>query len=101
METTTTIALFKDMPSAEQAINDLRDFGIADADISYVYSSEGRVIEEDGKGDVAGGAASGAATGTVLGAIAGVAVAAGVLPGLHWLGHLVLLGQQLPRLQGQ
>lgn len=83
---TTTVAIFKDRMDAEAAINELRTFGIADADISYVYSSEGHVTSEDGGGsDVAGGAASGATTGAILGAIAGLVVANGVLPGLGTL----------------
>lgn len=83
---TTTVGLFKDREHAEMAINELRDFGIADADISYVYTSEGHIVEETGDhASVTGGAASGATTGALLGAIAGLVVANGVLPGLGTL----------------
>ncbi|MDB5194181.1 MAG: low temperature-induced protein [Parcubacteria group bacterium] len=68
------------------AITDLRTLGISDSDISYVYSSEGKTVTEDGGGTKAGsGAAAGATTGVVLGAIAGLVVANGILPGLGTL----------------
>ncbi|MES2213941.1 MAG: hypothetical protein V4465_00915 [Patescibacteria group bacterium] len=83
---TTTVGVFKDRMDAESAINELRTFGLADADISYVYNSEGAVVTEDGGGShVADKAASGATTGAVLGAIAGLVVANGILPGLGTL----------------
>lgn len=82
---TTTVAIFKDRMDAEAAINELRTFGIADADISYVYSSDGHVVHADGGGSVGESAASGATTGAILGAIAGLVVANGVLPGLGTL----------------
>jgi hypothetical protein len=83
---TTTVAIFKDRIDAEGAINELRAFGIADADISYVYNSDGKTVTEDGGGsNVKEGAASGATTGAILGAIAGLVVANGVLPGLGTL----------------
>jgi hypothetical protein len=79
----TIVGIFSSRDHAEMAINDLRTLGIADADISYVYSSDGQTVTEDGGGTHAGaGAASGATTGAVLGAIAGLAVANGILPGL-------------------
>ncbi len=83
---TTLVGVFDSRDHAEMAIKDLRDFGVADADISYVYSSEGKIIREEGSGNKAGaGAASGATTGVVVGALAGLAVANGVLPGLGTL----------------
>lgn len=79
----TIIGVFNSRDNAEAAINDLRTLGIADADISYIYSSDGQTVTEDGGGTHAGtGAASGATTGAILGAIAGLAVANGILPGL-------------------
>ncbi|MDB5266560.1 MAG: rane protein [Parcubacteria group bacterium] len=81
----TTVAVFKDRTDAEAAINELRTFGIADADISYVYNSEGVVVTADGGSHVGDAAASGATTGAVLGAIAGLVVANGILPGLGTL----------------
>ncbi len=79
----TIIGIFGDRSSAESAINDLRDMGIKESDISYIYSSEEEVITKDKSGTKAGeGAATGATTGAVIGGIAGLVVAAGVLPGL-------------------
>ncbi len=83
---TTTIGVFDNRMDAESAIEELRTAGIADADISYLYSSEGRVVKESSTGeDVGEGAASGATTGAVVGALAGLAVANGILPGLGTL----------------
>jgi hypothetical protein len=79
----TIIGVFSNRDKAEEAITDLRALGINDSDISYIYSSEGQTVTEDGGGTKAGsGAAAGATTGTILGAIAGLAVANGILPGL-------------------
>lgn len=80
------IGIFADRDHAEMAINDLRTLGIHDTDISYVYSSDGQTVTEDGGGNKAGtGAAAGATTGAVVGALAGLAVANGILPGLGTL----------------
>jgi hypothetical protein len=82
----TIIGVFDNRDHAEMAITDLRTLGINDSDISYVYSSEGKTVTEDGGGTKAGsGAAAGATTGTIIGAIAGLAVANGILPGLGTL----------------
>ncbi len=79
----TIIGVFDNREHAEMAITDLRQLGIADTDISYIYSSEGKTVTETGGETHAGeGAASGATTGAILGAIAGLAVANGILPGL-------------------
>lgn len=79
---TTTIGVFDSREHAEMAINEMRALGIADTDISYIYtvSESGDVVEGGSK--VGEGAAGGATTGAVLGAIAGLAVANGILPGL-------------------
>jgi hypothetical protein len=77
------VGVFTRRENAEEAIAGLRDAGIKDNDISYVYSSEGEVVTEEGGGNkVGGGAAAGAGTGAVLGGIAGLVVAAGILPGV-------------------
>ena len=82
----TIIGVFGTREHAEMAITDLRTLGIGDSDISYVYSSDGKTVTEDGGGTKAGtGAAAGATTGAVLGALAGLAVANGILPGLGTL----------------
>lgn len=79
---TTTIGVFDSRDHAEMAISELRTLGIADTDISYIYSvtdGEETVLEDGNK--AGSGAVTGATTGAVLGAIAGMAVAAGILPG--------------------
>jgi len=79
----TIIGVFGSRDNADAAITELRTLGVADADISYIYSSDGQTVTEDGGHTHAGaGAASGATTGALLGAIAGLAVANGILPGL-------------------
>lgn len=83
---TTTVGVFDNREHAEMAITDLRDLGVADADISFVYNSPEGTVQVDGDGNKAGaGAASGATTGAVVGALAGLAVANGILPGLGTL----------------
>lgn len=78
---TTTIGVFEDRPHAEAAIDELRALGIADTDISYIYTvSDGETVVES-HNEAGSGAAAGATTGAVLGAIAGLAVANGLLPG--------------------
>ena len=82
---TTTIGVFDSRDHAEMAINELRALGIADTDISFIYSvAEGETVVEGGN-KAGEGAAGGATTGAVLGAIAGLAVANGILPGLGTL----------------
>lgn len=77
------IGVFEDKDRAESAITDLRELDINESDISYIYSSEGTTVTEDGGGHKAGeGAATGATTGAVVGGVAGLVVAAGILPGL-------------------
>lgn len=79
----TIIGVFDNREHAEMAINDLREIGIQDSDISYIYNSEGRTVTEEGGGTHVGeGAAEGASTGAIIGGIAGLVVAAGVIPGL-------------------
>lgn len=82
---TTTIGIFETRDTAESAIAELKSLGIADADISYVYSVTEESTSVDGGNKAGEGAASGATTGAVLGAIAGLAVANGVLPGFGTL----------------
>ncbi len=83
----TIIGVFGSRDNAEAAITELRNLGVADADISYIYvSEEGKTMTEDGQGTHVGdGAAAGATTGAVVGALAGLAVANGILPGLGTL----------------
>lgn len=83
MNESTTIGVFDNTEHAKMAINDLRKEGISDADISYVYSAEGKTVIEDADGKSVGeSAAAGAGTGAIIGGIAGLVVANGILPGL-------------------
>ena len=87
---TTTVGVFSTHADAKRAIDELRAFGVADADISYLYTNaKGEITDAHGGDKVKEGTTSGAATGAVLGAVAGFGVAEGVLPGL---GGLIVAG---------
>ena len=88
---TTVIGVFEDMDRAEKAIVDLRELGVSEADISYLYTSSEteQEVESTGKTKAGDTAASGATAGAFLGAAAGLVVATGVLPGL---GALLVAG---------
>jgi len=87
---TTTIGVFNTHAEALHAIDELRAFGVADADISYLYvNADGDLTDAKSGDKVEDGAVSGATTGAVLGAIAGLAVAEGIIPGL---GSLIVAG---------
>jgi hypothetical protein len=91
---TITSAIFTDSQSAEDAINELREMGVPDSDISYLYRNDKGDTEEhtaeesltDAGSERAKGAGTGAVEGALgggaLGAIAGLVVATGVLPGV-------------------
>ena len=82
----TTIGVFTTHASARAAIDDLRTMGVADADISYLYTNiDGDIKDAHTDSKVGEGTAAGATTGAVLGAIAGFAVANAVLPGIGTL----------------
>ena len=82
----TTIGVFTTHASARGAIDDLRSIGVADADISYLYTDiDGYIKDAHSDSKVGEGTAAGATTGAVLGAIAGFAVANAVLPGVGTL----------------
>ncbi len=80
----TTVGVFATHDEAEKAIAELRAFGVAEADLSYMYVDiDGKMHDEVSK--VGAGTASGATAGAVIGAIAGLVVANGILPGLGTL----------------
>lgn len=84
--TTTTIGVFSNKQKAELAINDLRDKGVMDKEISCVYTDKDGDVKDSQTGEKMGsGAAAGATTGAVIGTIAGLVVANGILPGLGTL----------------
>ncbi|MBA3733171.1 DUF1269 domain-containing protein [Patescibacteria group bacterium] len=83
---TTTIGVFPNRARAEQAIVELRDSGIADADLSCVYTDKDGEIVNGSTGDKVGaGTMKGATAGAVVGTIAGLIVANGILPGIGTL----------------
>ncbi len=83
---TTTIGVFTNHMAAESALHELRQFGVSETDLSYVYLSDHGNIKDKQTGEkMGGGAATGATTGAVLGGIAGLIVANGILPGLGTL----------------
>jgi hypothetical protein len=82
----TTVGVFPTHAATEAAINELRAFGVKDADMSYVYVNKDGDLVDENKGDkITKGTAAGAGTGAIIGAIAGLVVANGLLPGLGTL----------------
>jgi hypothetical protein len=87
---TTTIGVFTTHAAAETALNELRQFGVKEADLSYVYiNDKGTVKDAQTGGKIGEGAATGATAGAIIGGIAGLVVANGILPGL---GSLIVAG---------
>lgn len=86
----TTIGVFTTHATAESALNELKEFGVSESDLSYVYINEEGNIKDAQTGDKVGsGAGTGATTGAIIGGIAGLVVANGILPGL---GSLIVAG---------
>jgi uncharacterized membrane protein len=82
----TTIGVFTTHAAAESALNELRQFGVKESDLSYVYVNEKGSVEDKQTGEKSGSnAAKGATTGAIVGGLAGLAVANGILPGLGTL----------------
>ena len=83
MTTTTTAGVFPNKAKAESAIENLKEEGVMNTEISCVYTNEdGKVKDSQTDEKVGIGAAAGATTGAVIGTIAGLVVANGLLPGL-------------------
>jgi uncharacterized membrane protein len=86
----TTIGVFTTHAAAESALNELRQFGVKEADLSYVYVNDKGTVKDAQNGSKVGDAtATGATAGAIIGGIAGLVVANGVLPGL---GTLIVAG---------
>ena len=86
----TTVGVFNDHVSAESALNELKQFGVPDGDLSYIYTNSRGTIKDAQTGDkIATGAAAGLTAGAVIGGLAGLAVANGILPGM---GSLLVAG---------
>jgi len=83
---TITSGVFPQKSKAEHVINQLKERGISDHDISCVYMNNEGDIKDGQTGEkVGGGAVAGATAGAVIGTIAGLVVANGVLPGIGTL----------------
>lgn len=86
MTTTTTLGVFPNKAKAESVIENLKEEGVMNTEISCVYTNEKGTVKDSQTDEKVGvGAATGATTGAVIGTIAGLAVANGILPGLGTL----------------
>ena len=86
MTTTTTVGVFPNKAKAESVIENLKEEGVMDTEISCVYTNEdGKVKDSQTDEKVGVAAATGATAGAVIGTIAGLVVANGLLPGLGTL----------------
>jgi hypothetical protein len=87
---TTTIGVFTTHAAAETALNELKAFGVKDADLSYVYMNDkGGISDAQAGGKLGSSVTAGVTAGAVIGGLAGLAVANGILPGL---GSLIVAG---------
>jgi hypothetical protein len=86
----TTIGVFTTHAAAESALNELRQFGVHESELSYVYiNDKGTIQDAQSGGKIGEATATGATAGAVIGGIAGLVVANGILPGL---GTLIVAG---------
>ena len=86
MKTTTTTGVVSSTKTAELVIDDLKEIGVSDSEISCVYTNNEGEIKDSQTGEKIGEkAVAGAATGAVLGTVAGLVVANGLFPGLGTL----------------
>ncbi len=86
----TTIGVFGTHATAEKGLEELRDFGISESDLSYLYQNDEGDVKDGQTGDKVGtGTAVGTTTGAVIGGIAGMVIASAIIPGL---GALVVAG---------
>lgn len=82
----TTIGVFTTHAAAESALNELKDFGVKDTDLSYLYINNDGDMKDAQTGEKVGSSAgTGATTGALIGGALGLAVANGILPGLGTL----------------
>ncbi len=86
----TTIGVFTTHATAEKGLQELRNSGITEGDLSYLYAdAEGDVKDGQNGGKIATATTVGVATGAVIGGIAGMVIANGIIPGF---GALVVAG---------
>jgi len=78
-----TTGIYETHAQADGAIMELKAFGIANADISYIYINNKGSIKDATTGDkVASSIGNAATAGAIVGAVAGLIVANGILPGI-------------------
>ncbi len=86
----TTIGVFTTHATAEKGLQELRNSGVSDSDLSYLYTDDEGSLKDGQNGEKITTAASvGVATGAVIGGIAGLVIANGIIPGF---GALVVAG---------
>lgn len=86
----TTIGVFTTHATAEKGLQELRNAGITEGDLSYLYTNpDGEVKDGQNGGKIATATGVGVATGAVIGGIAGMVIANGIIPGF---GALVVSG---------
>ncbi len=86
----TTIGVFTTHVTAEKGLQELRNSGVSEGDLSYLYTDdEGSVKDGQNGQKIATAASVGVATGAVIGGIAGLVIANGIIPGF---GALVVAG---------
>ena len=86
----TTIGVFTTHATAEKGLQELRNSGVSEGDLSYLYiDDEGDIKDGQNGGKIATATTIGVATGAVIGGIAGLVIANGIIPGF---GALVVAG---------
>ncbi len=86
----TTIGVFTTHATAEKGLQELRNAGIAESDLSYIYTNPDGDMKDGQKGEkITSAATVGVTTGAVIGGIAGLVIANGIIPGF---GSLIVAG---------
>src|SRR3989344_4863129 len=71
----TTVGVFSTHQEAEDAINELRAFGVPESNLSYLYVDvDGRIRDDIGGKKVGSGAATGLAAGGIIGALSKIGI---------------------------
>jgi uncharacterized protein YjbJ (UPF0337 family) len=91
----TVVGLFRDMNTAEQAINDLKAAGYDPSRVGVVTRSKGttqEVVGDTGTHDAAAAAGIGAIEGAIVGGGLAALIATGVIASIPFVGPIVLAG---------